>query len=71
LTFAKWGEHVHDSSGIVVRISFKAYSLVGIKGNEIVKENLIPGIFRVLIIYRLNLKEGKIALAFLWGADLP
>ena len=72
LAFSDRCYEIDDARGNLGGIGFDLHVelLVGIKRRQIVKENLLSRLFGGFKIYRLDLNQRKISLAFFWGSDL-
>src|SRR6202030_3230083 len=58
-----------DAGGVVLVIVFELDALLGIERRQVVEENLVAGLFGLLVIDRFDLEQREITLAFLRRAN--
>src|SRR5690606_39993268 len=73
LALADGGDEVGDAAGEVLGAAvarLQHQPLVGEQGREVLEEDLVAGVFRLVEVDVIDLEQGEVALAFLGGADL-
>ena len=67
---ADGGEQIDDPGGVVLGPVFHDVALVGIKRRQVVKEHEVSGGLGRREADLAHAKQGEVAFALLWGADL-
>src|SRR5213076_1668904 len=63
-------EQIDDARGVLLGVELEAQVLVGIERRQVVEEDLLARLLRLLEVDGLDLEQREVALAFLGGADL-
>src|SRR5208337_4683717 len=69
LAFADRRDQIDDAGGQILVIVFELDALLGIERGEVVEQDLVARLFRVLVVDRFNLEQREVALAFFWRAN--
>ena len=64
------GKEIHDPRRDIAFFRLEMDALIRIQGRQIIKQNLIFSLLRILEIDRLNFQQGEIPFALLWRSYL-